>query len=122
MHKHLKTSYLFGEPLVDPESRQYASTKIDNLVENHRFECPYYSAADISHQTEHRNVILPSKSNRKMKFSRIFGFRPIATGQSTNSSEESVKEKRGKQQISKKRFFLICYLEKSGAKPVLNLV
>jgi len=94
MHKHLKTSYLFGEPLVDPESRQYASTKIDNLVENHRFECPYYSAADISHQTEHRNVILPSKSNRKMKFSRIFGFRPIATGQSTNSSEESVKEKR----------------------------
>ena len=93
MHKHLKSPYLFSEPLVDPESRQY--TKIDrNLVEKHRFECPY-NYSDPNNPNHRGAAILPRKNNRKMKFSRLFGLRPIPTP-NNQTSEESIKEKRGK--------------------------
>jgi len=88
MHKHLKSPYyLLSEPLIDPESR----TKIldRNLVEKHRFEYPY---SENYHQ---------SKNNRKMKFSRLFGLRPIPT---SNTSENSEKKESNSNMISKSEF------------------
>merc|ERR1712062_545826 len=76
-----------SEPLIDPESR----TKIldRNLVEKHRFEYPY---SENYHQ---------SKNNRKMKFSRLFGLRPIPT---SNTSDNSEKKESNSNMISKSEF------------------
>jgi len=94
MQKHLNSAYLFSEPLVDPESNRFSSTKIENLIEKHRSECPYSDRVHLK--------VLQSK-NRKMKFSRLFGLRPNPVN---NNSEELIKEvkRESSNMISKSEF------------------
>ena len=89
MHKHLKSSYLFSEPLVDPESHQRISAQVEHLVEKHRLECPYSAGTVIPRH------ILQSK-NRKMKLSRLFGLRPSPTVNNNSDQDNNLKENRGK--------------------------
>ena len=89
MHKHLNSSYLFSEPQVDPElsHQRILGTKVENLVEKHRLECPYSA-------TDRLNPKILQSKNRKMKFSRLFGLRPSPTV--NQNSDQEIRENRGK--------------------------